>query len=252
MAENVMDYQTMLADMEAKKAILEQAIASVRAAIAAGLGVSGDVQIQPGTGSMIMNAGVGLGSSGDIPKGAFRGKSIPESITLYLAAVRKRCPTNEIIQGLKKGGIVSTSKTFDIVVGNTLRRLKSEGKLLLFDDGWGLPEWVPEGLRSRVDQQVKAQTKSKKKKPSKAKDKKELSSKPSVVVPINKGLEQRIEAVLKANGGKSLSPAEVAKTLEVGVKGVALALGRMAAKDKAEKCGDSTYRATRDKVQKTG
>ncbi len=69
-------------------------------------------------------------------------------------------------------------------------------------------------------------------------------------MPIAQGLEQRIETVLKASTGKSFPATEIAKILEVGNRGVSLALGRMAAKNKAEKCGGGTYRAPSEKIQK--
>ena len=61
-------------------------------------------------------------------------------------------------------------------------------------------------------------------------------------MPITQGLEQRIETVLKSQNEKSFSAAEVAKILEANVAGVALALGRMDRKGKAEKFGNG-YRS---------
>lgn len=90
MAEEKMDYSSMLADMEAKKAALETAIASLRAALAAGaLGAPGDLPV--GAAASLPTA-----VSGDIPTGAFLGKSIPAAIKLYLAAMRKKCTTREM------------------------------------------------------------------------------------------------------------------------------------------------------------
>jgi len=243
MADNVADYQTLLADMEAKKAVLEQAIASLRAAIALGtLGPSGD--LPPGSGPIAPMPGTG--SSGDIPKGAFFRKTLPESITLYLAAVRKRCPTNEIIQGLKKGGIVSTSKTFDIVVGNTLRRLKSDGKLLPFDDGWGLPEWVPEGLRSRMEQQNKVQPKKRgaKKKTTKAKTKVMASEKPANSTKDSEASRPKtlIENYFSTHPGAVLSAKEIAGKLDISGHGLALVLTQMARKGGIETTADGKFR----------
>ncbi len=234
MADNVMDYQTQLADMESKKALLEQAIIALRAALAAGaLGTPGDL---PAGSNMILSVGP---SVGDIPKGAFFGKSIPEAIVGYLQAVRKRCPTNEVVQGLQKGGIVSTSKTFNIVVGSTLRRLRSEGKLLLFDDGWGLPEWVPENLRSRVEEKNKVQPNKKrgpKKKKTKAKVKvtPEKAAKPTEIseAPRPKAL---VEKYFATHQGAEVSPKELAKTLNLNAGSVNFILTQMARKGSLEK-----------------
>ena len=37
------------------------------------------------------------------------------------------------------------------IVMNTMYRLKSEGELLKFKDGWGLAELYPENLRTRIN-----------------------------------------------------------------------------------------------------
>lgn len=236
MAENVMDYQAMLADMEAKKAVLEQAIVSLKAMIVAGFsGASGD--LPPGS-HLIAPLG---GGSGDIPKGAFHKKSIPESITLYLTTVRKKSPTNEIIQGLLKGGIVTTSKTPDIVVGNTLRRMKRDGKLFLFDDGWGLPEWVHERLRSRVEQQNKVQPKKRgaKKKKAKIASEKAAKSVKDSETPRPKAL---IEKYFLTHQGTEMSAQELATILGTGVPAMTLVLSQMARKGWLEKTANGKFR----------
>jgi hypothetical protein len=68
-------------DMEAKKAVLEQAIASLRAAISLGaLGMPGDVVMQPPTGALALSGNSPLVGGSEIPQGAFFGKSIPDSV----------------------------------------------------------------------------------------------------------------------------------------------------------------------------
>jgi len=238
MAENVMDYQTMLADMEAKKIVLEQAIASLRAAIAAGaLGaISSDLSV--GSGVIAPMPGP---FGGDIPKGAFFGKTIAEAILAYLAAVRKKCTTIEIAQGLKKGGIESTSKTFNIVVRNTLHQLKNvKGKVLLFDDGWALAEWYPEGLRSRVGQKNKVQEKKRGSK-KKAKAGSEKPTKPTneSKAPRPKAL---VENYFSAHPGIELSTKELADKLGVSAKGVILILSQMVRKGEFEKTANGKFR----------
>ena len=107
MAENMMDYQTMLADMEAKKAVLEQAIASLKAAIVAGaLGRSGEVP--PGS----FSAGSSSMEPVELPVGAFLNKSVPAAIKLYLSAVKKKQTTQQITTALKEGGVESIASNF--------------------------------------------------------------------------------------------------------------------------------------------
>ncbi len=239
MADNILDYATMLADMEAKKAVLEAGIASLRIAIAAGaLGtMTGDIP----AGSTIIAPSPGAGS-GDIPKGAFLGKSVPEAVSLYFATVRKKCTGSEIEQGLKKGGIESTSKNFEVIVNNTLYRLKAQGKVLRFDDGWGLAEWYPEGFRSRIDQNKK--TKGKKRGPKK-KTKIKAASENSAKA--TKGSETTrpkalVENYFSTHSGAEVSAKELASTLGLGTPTVILILSQMARKGWLEKAANGKFR----------
>ena len=96
------DYAAILADMEAKYAILGNAITSLRALLGAGVvGPVGDISL-PGS-VPASNPG---GMSMALPRGAFLGKKAPEAIKLYLSAVRKKQTNKEIAQALKEGGTV--------------------------------------------------------------------------------------------------------------------------------------------------
>ena len=122
------DYAAVLADMEAKKIALESGITSLRAAI--------------GTG--VLSAPVGV-LSGDIPAGAFSGKSAPTAIKLYLAGMGGRCTAGQIAEGLRRGGVESSAKSFGAIVYSALRRLKLAGEVLQSADGWDLSEKIEEG-----------------------------------------------------------------------------------------------------------
>src|ERR1700679_3542787 len=74
-AEQQIDYSAVLADMEAKRTALDAAIASMRKFLNGQAGGSSTGESVPGSASF---------PSGEIPTGAFLGKSIPEAATLYL------------------------------------------------------------------------------------------------------------------------------------------------------------------------
>jgi hypothetical protein len=147
MAQETFDYSAMLADAKAKRAALDAFIASLENAQA--LGALG----QPGTGNLTPGGFPSSRTPVELPVGALRNKSVSNAIKLYLAACVKKQTAREISEGLKEGGVVSTSKNFDIIVYNTLRLLKKAGVVLQFKDGWGLAEHVPEAIRSRMAQQ---------------------------------------------------------------------------------------------------
>lgn len=240
MATDKVDYAAILADAEAKKAALEAYINSLRNALATGaLGHPGDISIEPSTGSLTM-----VGAPIELPVGAFLNKSVPSAIKLYLSAIRKKQTTEQIANALKEGGIESTATNFLTVVAGSLHRLKVAKEVLRFKDGWGFADHYPEHIRKGISQENKsARKKEKKVKPAAKKESKTKAQ----VVPIGQGLEQRIAGIVTV---EKISAVEVAKALGVNVNGVSLALGRMAAKHKAEKCGNGKYRAPNEKVQK--
>jgi hypothetical protein len=88
----------------------------------------------------------------DLPTGAFLGKTMPAAIKLFLAATRKKQPPKEVAAALKEGGFESTSQNFERTVTTTMHRMKEQGELLQFKDGWGLAEHYPESLRTRLAQ----------------------------------------------------------------------------------------------------
>jgi hypothetical protein len=204
------DYAATLADMEAKYAALGNAIASLRAALATGaLGILLDIP----AGSV--PAGQAPGIPVSLPRGAFLGKKAPEAIKLYLSAARKKQTNKEIAQALRDGGLESTGN-FDNYVTGGLFRLKNDGVVLRFDDGWGLAEWYPESFRSRVVEKAAGNGKRKPKKKTVRKSKTTEAkaapkTPPAAATP---GLEHRIEAVLRAEPPRVFSAKKSPKCLK--------------------------------------
>jgi hypothetical protein len=250
MTPEKIDYVAILNDMKAKRTALDASIVAFEAALASGtLGQA----VEGGTSV----GSFGLGSPGtpmDLPSGAFNGKTLPEGIKLYLSAVRQRKSTKDITKGIREGGMVSTSKKFESVVQATLQKLKSQGHVLKFSDGWGLSEWSPPSFRAAANKKAanaatkrpKGKQKGKPGKPKAAAKVAKAAKQPSEhkpdAGPSKPGLEQRIEALLLSNKNKVFTVAEIADALGIKAQGLPLALGRMAKKNQAEKSGGG-YRA---------
>jgi hypothetical protein len=227
------DYAAILADMEAKKTALETAITGLRAALATGaLGTVGDIP----AGSSTVTA-PSLGTPIALPRGAFLGKGVTEAIKLFLSAMRKKQTNKEIAQALREGGLESTGN-FDNYVTGGLFRLKNDGTVLRFEDGWGLAEWYPESFRTRVVEKAgnngKRKTRKKTARKAKTPGNAKSASKPVDAAPVE-GLEHRIEALLRSEPTRVFPSKEIAEKLSVNAGAVALALGRMAGKNKATK-----------------
>lgn len=152
------DYAAILADARAKRAALDNLIASLENAQA--LGALG----QPIEGVTATGTGVTMT---ELPIGAFIGKSISAAIKLYLSVCRKRPALREIADALKEGGIVSTSDKFERIVLNKLKGLQAAGEVLRFKDGWGLAAQYPEQIRTRLMKEQSAPTKKPSKKQAK-------------------------------------------------------------------------------------
>ena len=96
-----------------------------------------------------------------LPVGVFRDKTIKEAIVIFLGAMRRKQTNREIAMGLQKGGIATTSKSFEPTVATALHRLKAEGAVLRFEDGWDLASSYPDSLRSRLEKDRKPRPKPK-------------------------------------------------------------------------------------------
>lgn len=233
--ENVIDYAAFLADLEAKRAKLDNAITSLRAAMAAGaLG-------QPGEGALSFSVPSVSGSihGGEVPAGAFLAKSIPEAAKLYLSIVKKKQTTGEIAAALATGGMETTSKNFEGTVAAGLNRIrKLTGEILKVGGAWALAEWYPAGIRAAASQTNKGRRR--RGRPPKTESKVKLSATLPEDGPKPK---ERILQVLKNQPGNELSAQELADHLRMGKPIVHMLLGKLVQKNSIRKTESGKYRA---------
>ena len=238
------DVSALLANWEAKRAALDAAIASLRAAIAAGaLGatMAGDVGAFQPAGSAY-HQGTG---GGEIPNGAFQGKTVSDAIKAYLSVVRKKQTTRDIVDALKRGGIESTSDHFDTIVYNALERMRtSSAEIAKFGKLWGLTEWLPPSMRSAA---VKSQTKQRGGKPKKVAARRPIARSKADEGPT---LPARIEEFLGAAPDKAFTPSQIAAALGVDPIGVNVRLKKMVTRQRITKVGPGQYRAGKTGVVK--
>ena len=230
---------SLLADMEAKKAALDAAMTAIRAAIVAGaLGAPGDPQMAP---SVLNATGIPAGGA-DLPRGAFLGKSATDAIKLYLSAVRRKQTNKEIAQALRDGGLESAGD-FGNFITSALFRLKKEGALLRFDDGWGLSEWYNEAFRTKLgatsikkpSKRGKGKRKKSAKKEATSKAAPQSSTAPEIVTIPRPSIDERIVGFLKQGAA---TPKEIATAVEALGGVVNFALARLAKKGLVMSQGD--------------
>jgi hypothetical protein len=250
MSTQPFDYSAIEADLEAKKAAIEAALASLRAAKALGaLGQSGDSSVIPGS---IASAPM---YAGDIPDGAFLNKGIPEATKYYLEIVKKKQTSAEIAAALRKGGMESTSSDFVGVVNAGLNRARKipSSPLLKLGSHWGLKSWYSKGLVSGIGAPAK-KAKKKQRKPAKAAESKpketasvqqpEPPKKPAVVLPMN-GAKEKIIDLLTLNPHLEYTAKTLAAECGLESQKVYLIMGNLGRAGKVEKTATGAYRAPR-------
>lgn len=130
MSEQPINYEAVLADLEAKKAQLEAAIAGIK-------GIIGQAGTNPSGPS-----GGGGGYVGGAPAhDAFIGMNIPDAAKKHLTAVRKKLSTQELMTALEAGGLPSSK--YNTVYAILRRREKQVGDIINMKGDWALQEWYP-------------------------------------------------------------------------------------------------------------
>jgi hypothetical protein len=129
------NYEAVLADLRAKKAQIETAIAAIEM-ISATTGGGGNP-----TGGGGGGGGVTVGS------GDYLGMSIPEAAKKHLASVRKKLSTQDIMHALEAGGLPASK--YNTVYSILRRRERQVGDIINMQGDWALAQWYP-NHRKRV------------------------------------------------------------------------------------------------------
>jgi hypothetical protein len=137
MSTEPINYEAVIADLEAKKAQLDATITMLRA-----LGGLGTISAPPPSGG-----GGGI-TGGRFAADAFMGKSIPEAAVTILqnTSPRRRMSTQDLMDTMEKGGLPSSKYN---TVYSILRRRESQvGDLINMQGEWGLAAWYPNHVRA--------------------------------------------------------------------------------------------------------
>jgi hypothetical protein len=223
----------------AKRALIDATIANL-VALSGGVMPSLDSSI-PGT------QGGADRQPTELPQGAFLGKSLPAAVKLYLSAVMKKQTIKEIATALRDGGVESTSDNFEGVITGCLHRMKSNGELLKFKDGWALAEHYPAHIRASLSQSGGVKRPTPKKKSKKimktVKHTKPVSDvpKPALMQSPKQGLEYQIEEFVRSRKS-TFGAADIMQAIPgVEPKSLPLVLGRLAKKHSWLKGSDGKY-----------
>jgi hypothetical protein len=208
MASEGMDYAAFLADLEAKKVAIDNAINAVRQLLNLGA--------QEGVGAPTP-AGGKKDQPAEVRFDSFFGMSTPEAVRKYLAMMKRPQLASDIAKALLEGGLPTTSNNIGNVVGPTLSRMKAAGDLIPIKGRWALAEWYPAGARERLEAVEKGKSKKHRKagRPkgkSKAQTKSDASPSPTEKPASSKPTPEQVEQIMKLHaGGKK--PGEIAKAV---------------------------------------
>lgn len=133
MVDHQNPYEAVLADLRAKKADLETAIATIER-------IMGLPSTSPANGA----SGATLQATGTVREGMFFGMSLTEAAKAYLQTVRRKQSAREIAEALEQGGFHHTSRDFPNTVRAILaRNAANEGEFVKLQTDWGLASWFP-------------------------------------------------------------------------------------------------------------
>jgi hypothetical protein len=133
-SENVViDYAAVLADLKAKRADLDVAIAGIERMVGLATAAQGAASID------VTQHG------SDVEPDSFFGMSIADAAKKFLAMKKKPQTTADIAEALEKGGMTHTSGNWGNTVGSVLNRIDgSTGEIVRVKRGtWGLASWYP-------------------------------------------------------------------------------------------------------------
>jgi hypothetical protein len=250
MGNEPMDWLAFLSDLEAKRNALDATIASLRHALS--LGALGQVGEIPPPSNTLTPSVFGPSTfvpsvtGGEVPAGAFLGKSIPDATKLYLEIVKKKQTSREIAEALQKGGMESNSKNFPQMVHSVLDRASkaNSGIVKLDRSHWGLVAWYPAGLRSAGKYQGRgAGRKRTRKNRGTIKAQPVLKAAPSNV-PLKRKANERAEEYLRSQPLAEHSLESVGHHLGMGIKGARLILGKLVKAGKVRMSAPGMYTVT--------
>jgi hypothetical protein len=135
MSTPAIDYEAVIADLEAKKAQIDATINMLRA-------LSGITALNtPPSGSP------SGGGGGRIAPDAFFGKSIPDAAVIHLGNVRQKLSTQQLMDAMEAGGLPKSK--YNTVYAILRRRENQVGDIVNMQGEWGLSAWYPNHAKAK-------------------------------------------------------------------------------------------------------
>jgi hypothetical protein len=155
----------------------------------------------------------------------------------------------------------TTSSNFENIVGAGIHRAsKKDGEIVKVGRAWALAAWYPSGIRAAAAKETRKTRKAKKSRMQKSVKASTTTAAPAAGVlgkdghirfpreaPVetngHKTTLERVADLLRTNPSSVYTPQEVSKVLNIETRFASMTLGRLAAKNVAEKIESGKYRA---------
>lgn len=183
-----------------------------------------------------------------LPVGIFRDKSLKEAIPIYLGAGHRKQTNKEIAGGLQAGGFPTMAENFEATVATALYRLKQDGVVLRFSDGWDVASSYPDSMRNRLEKDAKPRNAGRQRNVTKRRSAAPSRAKAAVKQPRKRrtaadgpSIDDEIMKILTADGptAPSVFAARFGKASNV----IGLAVGRLAKLGRAKRLANGSYAA---------
>ena|SRR5256885_275844 len=135
------DYAPIIADLERKRAEIDQTIASLKR-------LSGLSENGSDASSSTTDAPLPTGIGGGLRDDAFFGMKGPEAVKAFLAWAKRPQGAAKIASELVAHGFTTTATTPANAIRTTLVRLQEAGEVVQVKKEWGLASWYP-GFKRR-------------------------------------------------------------------------------------------------------
>ena len=138
------DYDAVIADLEAKRAAFNASIDGAINGIRHVLSAIAVLPVAPGVAPHIPSTAVVGGQPSAVTPDVFFGLSLAEAVIKYLQIVKKQQTTREIADALEAANYHHTSQNFVNTVNTALyRRTRDEQDVVKIGRHWALAEWYP-------------------------------------------------------------------------------------------------------------
>ena len=145
--DSKISYEQVLADLKAKRDVLDKAIAGIEQIV----GQVNTLSAFPGSHAITSVTAKEAPATSTLESDTFHSLTTAEAAKRFLQMMKRPQPTGDIARALEQGGLLHKSQNFYNTVWTVLRRGVKEGEFEKVGKNWGLPEWYANSGKRKKD-----------------------------------------------------------------------------------------------------